>query len=431
MVQYVPPAPTRSMRLAERIDHANAEAARRLTASRARWVGVQALRDVVLDLGAFEITHGGPPLRWREMGAAQRDAVLAAVLFEGWASTPAEARGMLDRAEVSLRPNHHAGGVGAGAGVGSPTAPVYVVEERAAGERQGVRSWAPVALPGLDAGAQDARSLARRRRWRDALAPALGRAVADRGGVDLDAVVCRALHMGDELGHRAQAATALTLAELAPALAGVGLGGDALRELVDGLTEAEGFFGAVALAAAKLACDGAQGVDDSTVVTAMSRNGARCGVRLSGTGDRWFTALASPVRGALRDGYEHDDAGGDLGDSAIAESAGLGAFALAGAPALHARLGTRNADGLRVTRDMAEITVARHPRYTIPALEFAGAPVGVDARRVLDTGILPVIGATVVHRAPGHPPIGAGLTRMPMDCFIAAIEHFADARGVR
>jgi hypothetical protein len=418
------------MRLAERIDHANAEAARRLIASRARWVDVRPLRDVVLDLGAYELTHGGPPLLWREMGGAQRGAVLAAVIFEGWAATPAEARGMLDRAEVCLRPNHHAGGVGPGAGVGSPTMPVCVVEERGAAHRQGAQAWAPLALPGLDEWAHDEATVARRRRWRDALAPALARAVAALGGVDLDAIVARALHLGDELGHRTAAATALTVAALAPALAGVGLGGDDLRDVFGGLGAGEGFFGALALAAAKLACDGAQSVEDSTVVTAMSRNGARCGVRLAGTGDRWFTAPAPTVRARLHEGREEGDAGRDLGDSAIAETAGLGAFALAGAPALHSRYGTRVADGLRVTRDMGEITVARHPRYTLPALEFAGAPVGIDARRVLDTGILPVIGATIAHREAGHGPVGAGLTRVPRECFTAAIERFAADRGI-
>jgi hypothetical protein len=137
------------------------------------------------------------------------------------------------------------------------------------------------------------------------------------------------------------------------------------------------------------------------------------------------------MKGLLLEGYDEDDAGRDLGDSAIADTAGLGAFVLAGAPSLHARLGTRSADGLRVTRDMGEITVARHPRYTLPALDFAGAPVGIDARRVLDTGILPVIGAAIVHREPGHGPIGAGLGRVPRECFTAAIEQFAEDRGNR
>lgn len=416
------------MRLADRIDRANAEAARRLTASRARWVDVRPLRDVVPDLGARELTHAGPPLLWREMGGAQRGAVLAAVMLEAWAATPAEASAMLERGEVSLRPNHHAGGVGATAGVGSPTAPVCVVEERGAGDRQGALAWGLLELPGLDEGAHDAASLAQRRRWREALAPALGRAVRAAGGVDVDAIVARALHLGDELVLRAEAATALAVAALSPARA---RGGDEVGEALAALSGGEGFFGALALAAAKLACDGAQSVDDSTVVTAMSRNGVRCGVRLAGTGERWFTAPAPTVRGPLLDGHGEDDAGRDLGDSAIAETAGLGAFALAGAPALHARLGARGADALRVTRDMAEITVARHPRYTLAALDFAGTPVGIDARRVLDTGILPVIGAAIVHRAPGRPPIGAGLTRLPRECYTAAIEGFAEARGIR
>ena len=216
------------MRLAERIDHANAEAARRLTASRAHWVDVRPLRDVALDLGSYELTHPGPPVLWREMGGALRGALIAAVLFEGWAGTAAEARAMLDRADVTLRPHHHAGGVGSSAGVGSPTAPVCVLEERGVSDRLGAQAWALLDLPGESPGATDAESLARRRRWRDALAPALARALAAAGGVDVDSVVARALHRGDDLVHRTGAATALTVAALAVAVTRAGLGGDAL-----------------------------------------------------------------------------------------------------------------------------------------------------------------------------------------------------------
>ncbi len=411
------------MRLADRIDHANAEAVRRLTASRARWVGVRALRDVVLDLGAYELTHSGPPILWREMGGAQQGAVLAAVLFEGWAATPAEARAMLDRAEVTLRPNHHAGGVGALAGVGSPNTPVCVVEEWEPGTRQGATAWALIESPRTDLGAFDDEAVGRRRAWRDDLAPAVDDALRRGGGVFFDDVVTEALHEGDDLVHRTQAADGRLLAALSHA--------GTLAALARAEGPASGLSQALSLAAAKLACDAAHGVEDSTVVTAMSRNGARCGVRLSGTGERWFTALAPTVRGRLADGVEGDDAGGDVGDSAIGETAGLGAFVLAGAPALHARFGTRHADGMRVTLDMGEITVARHPRYTVAALDSAGAPVGVDARRVLDTGILPVIGAAIAHREAGRAGVGAGLTRVPLECFTKAIEHFASERGLR
>ncbi len=419
-----------SIRLADRIDHANAEAVRRLTASRARWVDVRPLRDVVLDLGAFELTHSGPPILWREMGGAQQGAVLAAVLFEGWAATPADARAMLDRAEVTLRPNHHAGGVGALAGVASPNTPVCVVEESAPGDRSGARAWATFESPVTDLGAYDEDALARRRAWRDVVAPSLSRTLAALGGLSLDDVIARALHQGDELVHRTAAAEALLLSSVASSLVRGGGAAEALAALAYAAEE-EGFFQALTMAASKLACDGAQGVEDSTVVTAMCRNGARCGVRLAGTGERWFTAMAPTVRGMLADGVEEEDAGRDVGDSSIAETAGLGAFVLAGAPALHARLGTRHADGLRVTRDMGEITVARHPRYTVPALDFAGAPVGIDARRVLDTGILPVIGAAIAHREAGRAGVGAGLTRVPLECFANAVEHFASERGVR
>lgn len=401
------------MRLADRIDRANAEAARRLTASRGHWVDVRPLRDVVPDLGAFELTHSGPPLLWREMGGAHRGAAVAAVLSEGWAFTAEDALAMLDRGEVTFRPDLHGGGAGALAGVCSPRTPVCVVEERAPGDRHGARAWAPVESDRYDLGAYDAEAVGRRRSWRDALAPELARAVAAAGGVSVDELIARSLLEGDELVHRTVGADALLTAAVGPSLV------------------CEGLARALALAAAKLACDAACGVEDSTVVTAMARNGARSGVRLSGTGDQWFTAPAPSVVGVLREGVDEGDTGRDVGDSSMGEAAGLGAFALAGAPAMHARYGARGADGRWVTRDMGEVTVARHPRYGLPAPDVAGVPAGIDARRVLDAGMLPVIGAQIPHRSLGHAGVGVGLAKVPLECFTKAIEHFAGERGMR
>ena len=48
------------------------------------------------------------------------------------------------------------------------------------------------------------------------------------------------------------------------------------------------------MAACKSMLDAAAGVPNSSMVTAMARNGVNFGIRLSGTGDQWFQAPANP-----------------------------------------------------------------------------------------------------------------------------------------
>lgn len=417
--------------LGQRIDAANREAAARICASRPFWVDVAPLREVVADLGSREITHSGPPITFARMCGAQRGAAVAAVLFEGWADSPEEALSLLERGEVTLRPNHHAGGVGPMAGVCSPSMPVFVVEERAPGPRQGARAYACLEEPRMNFGAFDAPTLALRRYWRDSLGPILGAAVKHRGGLDLGRIIARALHRGDEMHNRPAAATSLMLGELVPAM----LRGDVPREdlarAVEFVHDDEIFFLSLSMAASKLAADAARDVADSTLVVAMARNGTDFGIRVAGCGDQWFTAPSPVVEGLFLTGYGPDDAGRDMGDSAITETVGLGAFVLPGAMAILEMLGAKSADALRIGREMQRITVARHPTYTMPVFDFEGAPVGIDVRAVVETGVLPSIDTAIAHREAGHPILGAGLTRAPRQCFVDALVAFAAARGIQ
>jgi hypothetical protein len=75
---------------------------------------------------------------------------------------------------------------------------------------------------------------------------------------------------------------------------------------------------------------------------------------------------------------------------------------------------------------MGEIALARHPKWTIPALEFSGAPTGIDVRRVVETGIAPAINTGIAHRKAGVGQVGAGVARAPLSCFEQALAAFAD-----
>jgi hypothetical protein len=185
------------------------------------------------------------------------------------------------------------------------------------------------------------------------------------------------------------------------------------------------FFLNLSMAACKSMLDAAAGVERSSLVTAMSRNGVNFGVRLAGTGDRWFEAPANPVDGLYFPGFTRADAAADLGDSAITETAGVGGFAMAAAPAIVKFVGGSAADALAHSLRMRAITLGANPSFTLPALDFAGVAAGIDARKVVDRGILPIINSGIAHREAGVGQIGAGVTTAPLACFIDAVEALA------
>jgi hypothetical protein len=98
---------------------------------------------------------------------------------------------------------------------------------------------------------------------------------------------------------------------------------------------------------------------------------------------------------------------------------------MAGAPAVVEYIGGTAQFALETTLRMYEITVSEHENYKLPPVNFRGAPLGIDIRKVVETGITPVINTGIACRRPGIGQIGAGLTATPMECFTAALEAFA------
>jgi hypothetical protein len=178
---------------------------------------------------------------------------------------------------------------------------------------------------------------------------------------------------------------------------------------------------------AKCAVDAARGIEGSSVITTMARNGTDFGIRVSGLGERWFTGPAGMVEGLYLPGFGPQDAAPDIGDSVITETAGIGGFAMAAAPAIVKFIGGRPADAIDFTLSMYEITVAENNAYQIPILDFRGTPTGIDIRKVVESGILPVINTGIAHREPGIGMVGAGLVKPPENCFKDALLAFAAA----
>jgi uncharacterized protein DUF1116 len=417
---------TATIDLKSRVEAANAVALTRLVSADPVLVDVAPAADVIEGLEGRMILHAGPPIPWERMCGAMRGSVIGLVLWEGWASTREDAERLLAEGKVRLEPNHHHHGVGPMAGTTSPSLPVWVVENRTSGNR----AYCRLAESFQQFGQFDAEALSGLTKWRDVWAPSLRTGLRKRGPIPLKSIIARALQMGDELHNRPNAASSLFANVMGQAMVDADVPKPALLQTMGYLSGNEFLFLGISMAAAKSAAEPLEGLEDSTLVTAMARNGVEFGIRISGMPGQWFVAPAPPVDGLFLPGFKSEDAGLDMGDSAITETVGWGGFVLGGAPGILALTGGTPDQALRISRDMREITAGLSPDYRMPALGFAGTAVGIDIRKVVATGIEPVIDTAIAHREPGHPKIGGGLVRAPMDCFRKALADFAHRHGV-
>ena len=413
-----------------RIDEANRTAYGRYLAARPRLVDLQRARDAIAALGGGErrILHAGPPIDWAQMCGPQQGAIAGALLYEGWADSLEAAARMAAAGEVALEPCHDHGAVGPMAGVISPSMPLWVVENGDRGNRAYCNLNEGLGKV-LRFGANTPEVIARLRWLGSEFFTTLRVAVRALEDGELKPLMAQALQMGDELHNRNLAASGLLFKRLALALLGSDLDSGAIQRTLGFIAGNDHFFLNLSMAACKAMLDAAHGVPGSSLVTVMARNGVNFGIRLSGTGAQWFEAPANPVQGLYFAGYGVEDAAADLGDSAITETAGLGGFAMAAAPAIVQFVSGTAADASANSRRMLEITLGSNPAFSLPPLDFAGTPAGIDARLVVDSGILPVINTGIAHRQAGVGQIGAGITSAPLACFnaaIAALSHTLD-----
>jgi len=412
------------------IDEANTTAITRLMEARPILKAVAIARDVIPGMKNNLILHAGPPIGWARMSGPLRGALIGAMLFEGLAKSEAEATSMIERGEVEFDSCHHHGAVGPMAGVTSASMKVYVVENAEHGNKSFSNlneGYGKV----LRYGAYSAEVLKKLHWMNDVLGTALADALAQSNGIDLRALIAEALHMGDEGHNRNKAGSLIYLKLLSPLIAKV-VKNDAVE------SEILQFIGDNALsvlnpvmAACKVMTDAAHGVEGSTIVTTMARNGTDFGIRVSGLGEKqWFTAPAEIPVGLFFSGFTQDDANPDIGDSAITETAGIGGFAMATAPAIVTFVGGTPKDAINATLEMYEITFSESKYFTIPVLDFRGTPTGIDLRKVVELGIAPRINTGIAHKNAGVGQVGAGLVRPPLKIFEDALVAFADKYGL-
>lgn len=416
----------------ETINDANRAVVEVMTAGQPTLVDVAQAHTLIpeLDTERKTLLHAGPPIDFAHMPETIQGACIGAALFEGWADTEEQARAILAD-EIRLIPCHEAGAVGPMGGITSAHMALMKVVNTTYGNvsystlNEGIGKV-------LRFGGYDAEVLDRLAWMRDVLGPALAAALArTEGGYPLAPVMARALTMGDEMHQRNIAASALFAKDMAPLLARTDLPRETVAEVADFLGRTDQFFLNIAMAASKACADASRAVRAGSVVTAMCRNGYEFGIRVSGLGDRWFTAPVNTPTGLFFTGYDQSQAAPDMGDSAIMETFGLGGMSIVAAPGVTRFLGTGGFDdALATTEEMAEIVTVHNPGMPIPTWNFQGAPTGIDVRLVVQTGITPIINSGIASIHPGVGQIGAGTVRAPLGCFTAALEALAETYGV-
>jgi len=410
------------------VEQANRDALAKILAAEPVLADVRRAGELIPELDRRRLMlHAGPPIEWARMCGPLKGAVCGAIVFEGWAGDLAAAEALAAGGGVEFAPNHEFGAVGPMTGITTRSMPLLVVENRAFGNH------AVCALnEGLGKvmrfGGNDTEVLGRLAWLRDEFGPLFGTALRASGGIALNPLIARGLAMGDEMHQRNVACSSLLLRSLSPSIAREAPDAASAAKAFEFMAGNDQFFLNVAMAMGKSITDPARGIAGSSLVTVMCRNGTDFGIRVAGLRQAWFTAPVEMPQGLYFPGYSAADANPDIGDSAILETIGLGAFAMAAAPAVAGFVGAGGfAEAVAYTRAMAEIVAGRNPKWGIPALEFAGTPAGIDVRRVVETGIAPAINTGIAHRLPGVGQVGAGVARAPLACFEKALLALAAA----
>lgn len=412
------------------IDDANRAVINKIVASSPVLLDVVPAKDVIKELDNRTLLHAGPPIKWENMPNPVQGSCIGAVLFEGWAKTEEEALELLSSGQINFIPCHHVDAVGPMGGITSANMPVFVVEDSSEGNRaycimnEGIGKV-------LRFGAYSEEVIERLHWMADVLGPTLGKAIRKlENGLSLNPLIARAIAMGDEFHQRNIAASLAFLKEVSPTIVSLDMDEKEKEEVIKFLADTDQFFLNIMMAASKATMDSARMIEQGTVVTAMCRNGENFGIRIAGMGDEWFTAPVNTPQGLYFTGYTAEDANPDIGDSAITETFGVGGMAMIAAPAVTRFVGTGGfSDALNTSNEMLEICIDQNPNFIVPTWDFQGICLGIDARKVVETGITPVINTGIAHKVAGLGQIGAGTVHPPIECFEKAVLAYAKKLG--
>ena len=410
------------------LKRANAECWRRLVGADPVLTAVRPAIEVLPGMTRETILTSGPAMPFADYVGGQRAAIIGGALFEGLAKDAAEAERRLAAGKLKVDGCHPHGAVGSLAGIYTASMPVFVVENRAAGNVGYCNFYEGTNPRRLNYGVYDEGVRERLLYINNTVAPVIAEAVKLSGGIPLKPIMKRALHMGDELHSRNTAAALLFGRELMPSLLKLAeRGSERVAKTVQAVTEDHYFFLRLSMAAAKATADAAHGIEGASLVTAMAFNCKGFAIRVSGLGDRWFLGPHATVQAKLFEGHREDEIAWMGGESIICETIGLGGFAQAAAFPLQIYQGGSPEAMVERNLELYRITEGENPDFRIPALSYRGSPTGIDIFKVVATGITPAMDIGIAGRDGGQ--IGAGVVRAPLPCFEAAAKAFGEKYG--
>lgn len=411
-----------------KMEEANQEAASRILKGKPTLIDISTAGEAIPGMKKNMFLHAGPPVTWDRMCGPMRGAVIGGLMLEGLAENKEQAEELAASGDIIFEPCHHYSSVGPMAGVVTWSMPVWVIENKTFGNRAYCTLNEGLGKV-LRYGAFSDDVIARLKWMAEELAPILRKALLRHGEIDMKSLISQALQMGDEGHNRNRAGTSLLIRELAPHLVLLDEDREKISKVLSFLHANDHFFLNLTMPSCKCTVDAAANIEGSSVIVTMARNGTDFGIRVSGLDDQWFTAPAGRVDGLYLPGFSAEDAAPDIGDSVITETAGIGGFAMAAAPAIVRFVGGSARDAINFTHQMYEITVTENDTYQIPILDFRGTPTAIDMVKVVETGILPAINTGIAHREPGVGMVGAGLVRPAERCFHDALAAFVEEYG--
>ena len=400
------------------IDEANEAVIQKITEAQPFLIDVKPGKELIPELNERVILHAGPPMKWEDMTDPMKGSCVGAVLFEGWETTEEDARKLLSNGGVKFIPCHSVDAVGPMGGITTGNMPLLVVKNNTDGKKAYCTMNEGIGKV-LRFGAYSSEVVDRLKWMKDVLGPALSKALQKiEGGLNINVIVAKALTMGDEFHQRNIAASALFLKDIMPYLLKTDISPAELEEVTVFLADTDQFFLNIMMATCKVIMDSSRVIEEGSIVTAMTRNGDQFGIRVSGLGEEWFTAPVNTPEGLFFTGYSQEDANPDMGDSAITETFGVGGMAMVASPGVTRFIGAGGfEDALSISEEMREICIANNSNYAIPTWDFQGTCLGIDIRKVVETGITPVINTGIAHKKAGIGQIGAGTVRVPLECF--------------
>lgn len=411
--------------LASKIDDANTLCANRLINSDPVWEDVRPAGEVLDGMGDYTVTHSGPPIAYADMVRLHQRGMVSACLLEGWAKTENEALKLIRSGKLKIVSALDTNTSGSGTGIITKSVAMLVVRDRNTGKMAATFPAEGIVHQGGFCGwglyseeiAENLRVI------RDELLPPIATVLKKIDGVHLKPILAQSMQMGDE-NHTRQTASDLLLEHvLIPQLMQLDLPKERLIQSMKYIVDTPRFFHNLGQGASRAAMLANVGEEYSTMVTAACGNGVTFGIKIAAMGNQWFTAPSPMIVGKYNDpNASIEDQIPWCGDSSVVECAGMGGIAGGASPIVCKLRDMKLADAIAQTREMEKICITTNPHFSIPNLDFDCLPVGIDARKVLQTGITPVLHGGIFNKDGGL--LGAGAARIPLECFYKAMQAF-------